>query len=147
MTQQVDDSADELLIATEMTQLNWFNLTWESFNIPRETFNLTWEDFNTTQESFNKTWEVFNLTRETFNIPREIEHSRTWQLNVQGSARQCTNIVSYDSPVNNMWKLGGSERYKRTPDPAQESKQEPPFPPKSRKTLSSPHWWIIQRVN
>ena len=28
----------------------------------------------------------------------------------------CANIVRYDSPVHNMWKLGGSERYKRTPD-------------------------------
>ena len=101
-------------------------LHWIDFNIPQETFNLTWEDFNLTQESFNITWEI--------------EHSRTQKLNglgcerlckaVQGYTRLCSNWVSYDSPVNNMWKLGGPERYKRTTDPAQESKQDSPFPPK-----------------
>ena len=140
MTQPVDDSADELLIATAMTQ-QW--LHWIDFNIPWETFNLTQEDFNTTWESFNKTWEVFNLTYETFNIAWEIEHSRTWRKWLSH-----TNLVSYDSPVNNMWKLGGSERYKRTTDPAQESKQDSPFPPKNPgRRLSSPHWRIIQRMN
>ena len=152
MTQPVDDSADELLIATAMTQQcsrTWRKwLHWIDFNIPQETFNLTWEDFNTTWESFNKTWEVFNLTWESFNITWEIEHSRTQKLNGLDCARLCSNLVRYDSPVNNMWKLGGSERYKRTTDPAQESKQDSPFPRKNPgRRLSSPHWRIIQHMN
>jgi len=71
MTQQVDDSAEELFIATAMTQqwLHWID------------FNLTWETFNLTQESFNLTWELLILCKRLLISPKNKNILEGMELN------------------------------------------------------------------